>query len=154
MKNRSKIIIIVLSFIGTIVLFGISNSFTSSMIHDVDRSNSIQNYDAIEATCNYYADDADQQPDGECFINAFDECKSASIKQMSFTFEGDPIFYHAQVVMSEPCTISFTVDTSQDQWGGSNKGIDQKICTDIILTNHDIILLCNDDGMENIFPLG
>ena len=91
MKTRSKIIIIIaVSFIG-IFLLEISDSHVNRIIHDIDKSNSIKNYELLETTCN--SDNG--EPDGECFINAFDECKSAKIKQMGSTFEGDPIFYYA-----------------------------------------------------------
>ena len=151
MKNRSKITIaIAVSFAG-IVLFGVSGSFIDPLIHDIARLNSIQNYEAVEATCNA----AGAEPDGTCFINAFDECRSASIKQMLFSFEGDPIFYYAHVIQSEPCTIRFTIDTSQDVWGGQNKGLHHKICTDATVDAHHIYLLCPDDndGVKTIFPL-
>ena len=149
MRTRSKIIIIVaVSFIG-IFLLEILDSFSSSLIHDINKSNSIRNYEALETTCN----GTDGEPDGVCFINAFDECESARIKQMGSTFEGDPIFYYAHVILSEPCTIHFVMDTSQDAWGGTTKGLHQKTCTDATLNNHSITLLCNDDNEENNFPL-
>jgi|GEM_PF-5694639 len=114
MKTISKIIIIIIvSFIG-VLLLGISESFSNRLIQDMNKSNSIKNYEMLETTCN----GTNGEPNGECFINAFNECKSAGIKQIGSTVEGDPIFYYANVVLSEPCTIHFAIDTSLDTWGG------------------------------------
>ena len=110
MKTRSKISIIIAIFFIAVFLLGTSDSHFNRLIHDMDKSNSIKNYEMLKTTCN----DANGEPDGECFINAFDECKPAKIKQMDSTFEGDPIFYYAHVILSEPCTIHFAVDNSQD----------------------------------------
>ena len=148
MRTRSKIIIIVaVSFIGMFLL-EVSDIF-SSLIHDIDKSNSIKNYELLETTCN--GDNG--EPDGECFIDAFDECKPARIKQMGSTFEGDPIFYYAHIKLSEPCTIHLAIDTSQDAWGGATKGLHQKTCTDATLNYYSMTLLCNDNNEENSFPL-
>ncbi len=146
MRNRNKIIVIiaVISFIG-IFLLEISDSHLNRIIHDMDKSNSIKNYEMLETACN----GIHGKLDGECFINAFDECKSAKIKQMSSTFEGDPIFYYAHIILSEPCTIHFAIDTSQDTWGGITKGFHQKTCTDAQLDKHAINLQC-DDGQQMI----
>ncbi len=148
MKTKYKIIVIIaVSFIG-IFLLEILDSHVNRIIHEMVKSNSIKNYELLETTCN--SDNG--EPDGECFINAFDECKSAKIKQMRSTFEGDPVFYYVHVILSEPCTIHFAIDTSQDAWGGISKGLHQKTCTVATLNNHSITLLCND-GEENNFPL-
>ena len=149
-KSRIKIITIIVAFSFIVIfLLGVSNSFPNNLIHDINKSNSIRNYETLETTCN----DANGEPNGECFIDAFDECKSARIKQMGSTFEGDPIFYYAHVILSEPCTVHFAIDTSHDTWGRATKGLHQKICTDVTLNNHSITLLCNDDNEENNFPL-
>ncbi len=147
MKGRYKIsIIIAISFIGIFIL-EISDSHLNRMIHDMDKSNSIKNYEMLETTCN--SDNG--EPDGECFINAFDECEPARIKQMSSTFEGDPIFYYAHVILSEPCTIHFAIDNSQDAWGGISKGLHQKTCVDAQLDKYTINFQC--DNEQQTIPL-
>ena len=147
MKTDSKIIIIIIvSFIG-VLLLGISESFSNRLIQDMNKSNSIKNYEMLETTCN----GTNGEPNGECFINAFNECKSAGIKQIGSTVEGDPIFYYANVVLSEPCTIHFAIDTSLDTWGGMTKGLHQKTCTDAQLDKYAINLQCGDE--QQMIPL-
>ena len=148
MKTKYKIVIIIAISFSGIFLLGTSDSHFNRLIHDMDKSNSIKNYEMLETTCN----GTNGEPDGECFINAFNECKSAKIKQMGSTFEGDPIFYYAHVILSEPCTIHFAIDNSQDAWGGITKGLHQKTCTDATFNDYSITLLCDDDE-ENNFPL-
>ena len=147
MKTRHKIIMIIaISFVG-IFLLATSDSHFNRIIHDMYKSNSIKNYEMMETTCNR----DNGELDGECFINAFDECKSARINQMGSTFDGDPIFYYAHVILSDPCTIHFAIDNSQDAWGGMAKGLHQKTCIDAQFDKHAINFQC--DNEHRMIPL-
>lgn len=82
-------------------------------------------------------------PDGECFVKAYDECQSAIIKQSIHTMEGDPIFFYAQV-LSDSCTIQFVIDDRYDKHG-SDKAITEKTCRNAQLLENSISFLCGDD---------
>lgn len=149
MKTRYKILIAIVSIssIG-ILLFEISDNFFNGLIHDMKKDDAIKKYQMLDTTCN----DINGVPDGVCFINAFDECKSATIKHMSSTFEGDPIFYYATIIPDDSCQIHLEMDISQDKWKGiATKGLIQKNCTDIQLEEHKIQFQCNDE--EYVFYL-
>ncbi len=143
MKSRYKILIAIISVssIG-ILLFEISDNFSNDLIRDMIKDDAIKNYQMLDTTCN----DANGKPDAECFINAFDECKSATIKHMGSTFEGDPIFYYVAIMPEDSCQIHLEIDISQDKWKGiATKGIIQRTCTDIQLEEYKIQFQCGDD---------
>lgn len=148
MKTRFIIIIAITAILSVcILLLEILDNYFYDLIHDMRKDNAIKNYQRIETTCN-----DDGKPDGECFTNAFDECKSATIKHMGSTFEGDPIFYYATILPDDSCQIQFKKDISQDRWKGvATKGLIQKTCTNVLLEKNKIQFQCH--GEDNAIYL-
>ena len=102
----------------------------------------IKQYSTMETSCN----NSTSYPDGGCFVDSFEKCESASIKQMGYTIEGDPIFSYATVMPEDSCTIHFKMDVSLDKWKGvANPGIIEDICTDVQLSEHKINFQCKND---------
>ena len=90
------------------------------------------------------------QPDGKCFVQAYNECQPVTIKQSLHTIEGDPIFFYAQVLL-DSCTIQFLVDDRQDKYGA--KTITERTCRDAQLLENGISFLCGNDVDGYGFPL-
>lgn len=143
MKTRYKILIVIISVLSIgVLIFEILDNFSSSLIYDMKKDDAIKNYQMLDSTCN----DDNGKPDGKCFSDAFNECKSATIKHMGSTFEGDPIFYYATIVPEDSCQIHLEVDISHDKWKGiTTKGIMQRTCTDMQLEEYNIQFQCYDE---------
>ena len=102
-------------------------------------SDSFARYDLYPSTCNNLLG----KPDADCFIQAFESCKPATIKSKSNTVEGDPVFSYARIVLRDGCNILFVVDDSLDRYG-HNSLLDGVVCTDARISdqgNH-IVFLC------------
>ena len=143
MKVTFIIIIAITAILSVcVLLLEILDSFFYDLIHNMRKDNAIKNYQMVETTCNM----DNGKPDGECFVNAFDECKYATIKHMDSTFDGDPVFYYAAVLPDDSCQIQFEKDISQDRWKGvATKGLIQKTCTDVLLEKNKIQFQCYDE---------
>ena len=99
----------------------------------------------MKASCN----NSTGQPDGECFVNAFENCESARIKQMGSTVEGDPIFYYATIMPEDSCKIHLEIDISLDKWKGiATEGIIQRTCTDVKLSEYHLDFQCGDESQR------
>lgn len=108
---------------------------------DLDHAKAIKEYSMIETSCN----NSTGHLDSKCFVNSFEKCESASIKQMGYTFEGDPIFSYATIIPKQSCTIHFKMDVSLDKWKGiANPDIIEDTCTNIQLSEHKINLQCEN----------
>jgi len=144
MKTRLLIIIGIIIAVGVGTLLLITPINIGPICDDAGGlciSDGARRYAMMKATCN----DSTGKPDGECFVNAFEKCESARIKQMSPTFEGDPIFFYATIVPADSCSIHFEIDTSLDKWGGVTKGISETTCTDVQLSKHHLDFQCGDE---------
>ncbi|MBB6673438.1 DUF4362 domain-containing protein [Cohnella nanjingensis] len=62
------------------------------------------------------------------FITNLDNKKADSIRITGYTDEGDPIFKDLKYDGKE---ISYTYDNSNDEFGGSNKGVRSDICSKV-----------------------
>jgi len=91
------------------------------------------------------------KPDGECFVNSYDDCEPAIIKQSIRSTEGDLVFSYAQV-LSDSCTISFVFDDRYDKHG-ADKSITKQICRDAQISDNFLTFLCGDDVDGYGFPL-
>lgn len=142
MKTRYKILITIIVILSVgVLLLEIFDNFFNDLIHEMKKDNAVENYYLIETTCN----DSTGKPDAECFTNAFDECKLATIKHMGSTVEGDPIFYYATIIPDDLCQIKLEKDISQDKWKGiATKGLIQKTCTDVLLEESRMKFQCHD----------
>ena len=91
------------------------------------------------------------KPDADCFIQAFESCKKATIKGQSITVHGDPVFSYAQIVLRDGCNILFVVDDSLDAYG-HNLLLDGVLCTDARISDNGAYLsfLCpiGDPGSD------
>ena len=79
----------------------------------LDTTDNFARYDSYPSTCNNLLG----KPDADCFIQAFESCKPATIKDKSITVHGDPVFSYAQIVLRDGCNILFVVDDSLDAYG-------------------------------------
>ena len=153
MKTKLKIIIIgiivILAFVSLLYVpayFECSEGLQldlSCSFHDVFVvAPEIRHYTMVKASCN----NSEGKPDGQCFVNAFENCESAKIKQMSFSFEGDPIFYYATIVPEDSCRIHFEMDISLDKWKGvATPGIIQDTCTYVQFSEPRLDFQCGDE---------
>ena len=110
-------------------------------------SDSFARYDLHPSTCNNLLG----KPDADCFIQAFESCKPATIKGKSITVHGDPVFSYAQIVLRDGCNILFVVDDSLDAYG-HNSLLDGVLCTDARISDNGAYLsfLCpiGDPGSD------
>lgn len=104
-------------------------------------------YENTETTCN----DSLGKPDGECFVNAFKKCESASIKQRSGTLEGDLIYQYATIIPDDSCSIHYKLDVSRDRFKGVFVGNIETTCTDVQIIDTQMFLQCIDK--EQMIPL-
>jgi len=104
-----------------------------------------EEFDKTETTCN----DSLGNPDGECFVNAFEKCESASIKQSSSTMEGDPLYHYATIIPGDSCSISYKFDISRDRFKGVFVGNIETTCTGIEIISTQMFLQC-EDGKQMI----
>ncbi|MFT8323501.1 MAG: DUF4362 domain-containing protein [Bacillus sp. (in: firmicutes)] len=68
----------------------------------------------------------------EQFMQNAGEGKEDTIRITSYTLEGDPIFENLQ---SNKRTITYIYDNSQDEYAGSDKGIEKTSCSKIATEN-------------------
>ena len=110
-------------------------------------SDSFARYDSHPSTCNNLLG----KPDADCFMQAFESCKPATIKGKSITVHGDPVFSYAQTVLRDDCNILFIVDDSLDAYG-HNSLLDGVLCTDARISDNGAYLsfLCpiGDPGSD------
>ena len=98
-------------------------------------------YDTTPATCN----DILGKPDGGCFVEAFEKCKHASIKNMVNTIEGDPVFLYAYIDIDD-CKIRHSVDSRLDRFSNmSDQTLQSIICTKVQLNGYDLSFQCGDE---------
>lgn len=147
--KMNKQLILVISLLG-ITLTSLILVFTGTeniYIPIGPASTSFMQYNATGTTCN----DTLGKPDVDCFLNAFEECKSASIKNKVNTVEGDPIFLYADI-MSD-CQISVRIDNSLDKFSG--KLTEDAICFDVKLDEiaKHLLFSCDDSGDFRGFPV-
>ena len=98
-------------------------------------------YDKSPATCN----DFTGKPDSQCFLNALQECRYASIKNMQYSVEGDPIYYHAYIDVDD-CLPRYNMDAKQDRFAGQNNKEIALICDDAQLDRNGILFTCKDES--------
>ncbi|MDH3203668.1 MAG: DUF4362 domain-containing protein [Nitrosopumilus sp.] len=98
-------------------------------------------YEKTETTCN----DSLGNPDGDCFVNAFEKCESASIKQSSSTVEGDPVYHYATIIPDDSCNIHYKLDISRDGVKGVFVGNIETTCTDVQIIGTQMSLQCKDE---------
>ena len=137
MKIKSKFSVFVISItIFVIIVIGISTQ---------QDSDSFSRYDSFPSTC----DSLLGNPDADCFVKAFEECETATIKNMSTTVEGDPIFFYAQIILTGDCKIFFEVDDSLDYYG-HNSLLNGIMCFDVRVSDNKQYLefLCGDNDDE------
>ena len=111
-------------------------------------SGGIRHYTMMKTDCN----DILGNPDGNCFMESFEKCEPARIKQMLSTIEGDPIFYYATIIPENSCSIQFVVDNREDRF--SSKTITERTCQDAQLLENHITFHCGNDVDGYGFPLG
>ena len=166
MKTRNKIILIVailiLGFIVIPSIITLGSTFYCNSIHPaecvsysisllpnfrpfvdtiLDKEESQRQYDTTPATCN----DILGNPNGECFVKAFEECKHASIKNTVSTFEGDPVFFYAYIDIDD-CKIRYSIDNRQDRFSSmSEQQFHSAICTKVHLDDNDLSFQCGDE---------
>ena len=102
---------------------------------NLDTTGSFARYDLHPSTCNNLLG----KPDADCFIQAFESCKLATIKNKSITVHGDPVFSYAQIVLRDGCNILFVVDDSLDAYG-HNSLLDGVLCTDARISDNGAYL--------------
>lgn len=143
------ILIVVVSVISFLAISFVYSQEIKSAIEMIQEDNGTSDkhipvgfeyYSMKNASCN----NSQNYPDVECFIKSFEKCESASIKQLSYTIEGDPIFSYATVVPEDSCNILFESDNSQDTWGAPDKGLRKIMCTDVYLSDYNLIFQCED----------
>ncbi|MCV0367579.1 MAG: hypothetical protein K5798_10015 [Nitrosopumilus sp.] len=105
-------------------------------------------YNAMHATCN----DILGKPDGECFVNAFENCEYASIKNMHSTVEGNLVYSEAHIEIDGTCSITYAVFDQDSKWRDTTVSpVSVRMCTNVQLNNEQIFLQC--DGEPYVFPL-
>ena len=166
MKTRNKIVLIV--SVTIVVLIGIPaliNLATTSYCNAVQsddcvvysislvpnfnrafddmlyKDKSHRLYDKSPATCN----DFTGKPDSQCFLNALQECKYASIKNMNHSVEGDPIYYYAYIDVDD-CLPRYSMDARQDRFAGQDSKEIAVICDDVKLDSNGILFTCEDES--------
>lgn len=165
MKTRNKIILIItILIVGLIVIpSGISiispvycNSiypaecvtYSISLIPNfrpfvdtvLDKEGQRQ-YDATPATCN---DIITGKPDGQCFVNAFEKCEHASIKNTVSTVEGDPVFLYAYVDVDD-CKIHHSLDLRLDRFSSkSDQTFHSFVCTSVQPNDYGLSFQCGE----------
>lgn len=174
MKTRYKIILIGMIIISTFIIIPsaitlISSSYCQSIfpVECVSYSISLlpdfgfvlsdalwwmtdadKNYNAIHATCN----DLLGKPDGKCFVNAFENCEYASIKNMHSTVEGNQVYSEAHIEIDGTCSITYAVFDRDSKWRDVYVSpVTVKTCTNAQLNHDQIILQCDDT--QHVFPL-
>lgn len=102
----------------------------------------IRNYNSFDATCKI-----DGKPDGQCFIDAFENCEYATIKNDHPTIEGDPIFTFMTIKPEPQCLILYEHDNSLDKFAGNDKGYHQFKCYDVKFdpSGKRLLLSCLDE---------
>jgi len=135
MKSRLLIILGIIIAIGIVTML-----LTMNFLDDKE-------YDNLETTCN----DSLGKPDGDCFVNAFEKCESASIKQSSGTVEGDPVYHYATIIPDNSCSIHYKLDISRDRFKGVFVGNIETTCTNVQIINTQMFLQCEDG--EQMIPL-
>ena len=165
MKNRNKIVLI--ASIAIAVLIGIPaliNLATTSYCNAVQsddcvvysislvpnfgralddviyKDKSQRLYDKSPATCNDFAG----KPDGQCFVDALQECRHASIKNMQYSVEGDPIYYYAYIDVDD-CLPRYSMDARQDRFAGQDSKELATICDAAKLDSNGILFTCEDE---------
>ena len=166
MKTRNKIVLII--SITIVVLIGIPaliNMATTSYCNSIQSDNCVvysislipnfghafndmlgkdksqRLYDTSPATCNDFMG----KPDGPCFVNALQECRHASIKNMHYSVEGDPVYYYAYIDVDD-CLPRYSVDARQDRFAGQNNKEFASICDDAKLDKNGILFTCVDES--------
>ena len=105
-------------------------------------------YNAIHATCN----DILGKPNGKCFVNAFENCEYASIKNMYSTVEGNQVYSEAHIEIDGTCSITYAVFDRDSKWRDATVSpVSVKTCTNAQLNHDQIILQCGDE--QHVFPL-
>ena len=96
-------------------------------------------YDKSPATCNNFTGKVDSQ----CFLNALQECRYASIKNMHHSVEGDPIYYYAYIDVDD-CLPRYSMDSRQDKFAGQDSKELAVICDEAKLDSNGILFTCDD----------
>jgi len=137
---KTKLIVIISIIIGISIFFSaIYFLNTVTEVYSVDQAT--RHYVMINASCN----NIEGKPDGQCFVNAFENCESATVKQMSHSVEGDPIFHYVRIMPEDSCNIHFKMDVSLDKWKGiASPDIIEEICTDVTLDENNLHFVCGD----------
>ena len=98
-------------------------------------------YDTSPATCNDFAG----KPDSQCFLDALQECRHASIKNISHSVEGDPIYYYAYIDVDD-CLPRYSMDARQDRFAGQDSKELAVVCDDAELDRNGILFTCEDES--------
>ena len=97
-------------------------------------------YDTTPATCNDFMG----EPDGDCFVKAFEECKHASIKNKFKTIEGDPVFVYAYIDVDD-CMIRYSVDLRMDRFSSDpDQTFHSYLCTSVQPSEYELSFQCGD----------
>ena len=173
MKTRNKIILIIsILIVGLIVIpSGISiispiycnnmhyaecEIYSISLIPNfrpfvdtvLDKEEGQRQYDTTPATCNAIITG---KPNGQCFVNAFEKCEHASIKNTVSTIEGDPVFLYAYIDIDD-CKIRHSVDLRLDKFSNiSDQTFQSTICTQVQSGDHNLSFQCGDE--QRMLPL-
>jgi len=146
---NKKSILIISSL--TITLFLLFIFFTNSphLYIDVLDTASFKEYMEYQATCN----DIQGKPDAQCFIESFEKCEYATMKNMVYSVEGDPVFSYAEII-EDGCQLVLTIDDRLDKHG-HNSLLDGIVCTDVRLSETGQLLevTCDDSGDSYGFNL-
>ena len=105
----------------------------------IDKSQRL--YDKSPATCN----DFTGKPDSQCFLNALQECSHASIKNMQYSVEGDPIYYYAYIDVDD-CLPRYSMDARQDRFAGQDSKELALVCDDAELDSDGILFTCEGES--------
>ena len=134
---KTRLLIIIAIIIVTIIIAKFSS-----------QSYDFAQYDSFPSTCNNSLGD----PNGNCFVNAFEKCETAMIKNKVNTVEGDAVFFYAQIIFADGCDIFFKVDDSRDAYGNGSL-MDGTVCFDVRVSDNEqnLEFLCDDEWYG--FPL-
>ena len=110
----------------------------------LDKEEAQRQYDTTPATCN---DALTGKPDGKCFLDSFESCRHASIKNSVNTFEGDPVFLYAYVDIDD-CKIRHMIDLRLDEFSSiPDRTFHSSLCTNVKSDDHTLYFEC-DDGEQ------
>ena len=114
----------------------------------MDKEESQRQYDTTTATCNNVITG---KPDGKCFVNSFEACKHASIKNKISTFEGDPVFLYAYIDVDD-CKIRHMTDLRLDEFSSmSDRMFHSSLCTNVQSDENNLYFEC--EGGERMLSL-